>query len=163
MILLKPRPGCMLLQKCPIISKHREENMKTKLSFILLLLVFTTSFAGEIMVANAPATEMSQADVEKLFLGKTKKWSDGTNVVITTLKSGEVHQNFLTNYVKKQPMQFDNYWKQLVFTGRGKMPNSFGSEDEMLNFISANKGAVGYVSDAKAGSLPANVKAISIK
>jgi len=137
--------------------------MKTKLLALILLFVFTSAFAGEIMVANSSTTEMAAGDVVKLFLGKTKKWEDGTNVVITTLKSGDVHEAFLTTYVKKQPMQFDNYWKQLVFTGRGKMPKSFASEDEMLGFISSNKGAVGYVSDAKAGSLPANVKAITIK
>ncbi|MBN2280176.1 MAG: hypothetical protein JXQ65_06325 [Candidatus Marinimicrobia bacterium] len=137
--------------------------MKTKLLPILLLLVFASAFAGEIMVANTVNPEMSAADVEKIFLGKTKKWSDGTNVIITTLKGGAVHEAFLTTFVKKQPMQFDNYWKQLVFTGQGKMPNSFATEEEMLTFISANKGAVGYVSDARAGSLPGNVKAITIK
>lgn len=137
--------------------------MKTKAALLLFLFFINAAFAGVIMVANTSEAEMSASDVEKLFLGKTKKWSDGTNVDITTLKSGGAHEEFLTTYVKKQPMQFDNYWKQLVFTGQGKMPKSFGSEEEMLNYISSKKGAVGYVSDAKAGSLPENVKQITIK
>jgi ABC-type phosphate transport system substrate-binding protein len=137
--------------------------MKIKILSILILFLFTSSFAGEIMVANTVDTELDQAAVEKIFLGKMKKWSDGTNVIITTLKSGTTHESFLTQYVNKQPMQFDNFWRQMVFTGRGKMPQSFDSEDAMLKYISANKGAVGYVSDAKAGALPANVKKITIK
>ncbi len=137
--------------------------MHKKILIIGVLFLVSFAFAGEIIVANTSDTVVEKNVIKQMYLGKVKKWDDGTHVILTTLKKGQTHDNFLSTYVNKQPMQFSNYWKQLVFTGRGKMPKSFDNENDLLKFISSNKGAIGYVSDKNAGLLPENIKAIKIE
>lgn len=134
-----------------------------KLVLLMLLFGIAFSFAGELIVANGGPATISSEDIKNIYLNKKKSFDNGTPIVLGVLKSGAAHEGFLATYVKKQPMQFNNFWKQQVFTGAGKMPKAFASENDMLNFISATPGAVGYVSDAKAGSLPANVNQVTIK
>ncbi|MCK5521388.1 MAG: substrate-binding domain-containing protein [Candidatus Marinimicrobia bacterium] len=124
-----------------------------KISLLLLVLCVSFVFAGEKVISNGGSDNLSSADVKNIFLGKKKSWDNGSKIIICTLKSGATHENFITQVVKKQPGQFDMYWKQLVFTGRGTMPKSFSSEAEMITFITANKGAIGYVDEATEVSL----------
>ena len=40
----------------------------------------------------------------------------------------------------------------LVFTGKGAMPRSFDTEDALVAYVGATPGAIGYVSEEKAGA-----------
>ncbi len=87
---------------------------------------------------------LSKQDIRAIFLGK-KSSVAGDNVVIVTLDSGDVHKDFLKSLVGKTPSQFSSHWKKIVFTGKGKMPKSFKTEEELLAFVSNTKGGIGYV------------------
>jgi len=99
-----------------------------------------------LVVANSslPGDSLSQQDIRAIFLGK-KSGVAGQNVVIVTLDGGDVHKDFLKSEVGKTPSQFSSHWKKIVFTGKGKMPKSFKTEEELLAFISNTKGGIGYV------------------
>ena len=66
-------------------------------------------------------------------------------MVICALQSGNVHKAFLKKYVGKSASQFRNHWKRLEFTGKGKPPKWFSSE-EKLEYVAEKPGAIGYVS-----------------
>ncbi len=119
--------------------------------------------AGEIVIANSSDKELTGDALKKIYLGKKTSWSDGSKVIIATLKSGAVTDSFMSNKVGKNESQFKMVWKKLVFTGQGVMPKSFDDEKALIDFVAANKGAIGYVSDANAGSVPDVVNKIVIK
>ena len=118
--------------------------------FVMLASMVGTAWAGDIVVvANKGIGEssLSKKEIQSIFLGK-KKSLGGTTVQLAILKGNakDVHGRFLKTYVKKSPSKFKNYYKKLVFTGKGKEPKSFASEASLLAFVARTNGAIGYAS-----------------
>jgi len=135
----------------------------TTLSLVLVaIMVAGNVIAAPILIANnsVAETELSAGDVQKIFLGKTANWGDGSRVVLTMLKGGDVSAEFLKKRVKKSQKQFGTFWKKAVFSGTGEMPAAFDTEADLVMFISRTPGAVGYVDESTAHD---EVKVISIK
>ena len=135
---------------------------------VLLVLVATVwghsirAQSATLLVANSsvPGDALSKNDVRAIFLGKKSSVS-GQNVVIVTLKQGDAHKDFLKSVVGKTPSQFSSHWKRIVFTGKGKMPKAFKTEEELLTFVANTRGGIGYVSGAV--SSDSRVKGGSVK
>ena len=129
-----------------------------------MLTVFTAStYAGEAVIANSSTGSLSADEVKSMFLGIMKSWPDGSKVTVAMLKSGNTHENFIKNMTGKSPSQYANHWKQLVFTGKGKMPSAQPTEEAMIAYIASTPGAIGYISDAKVASLSGSVQEVTIK
>lgn len=109
--------------------------------------------------ANVPVDSLRSVDVMNIYLGKKTTWDNGNQIVFVTLKSGETHKKLLRDYLNKNPVQFKNYWKQMLFTGKGSIPQSFATDDEVIDYISKNENVIGYISKAVSGS---GLKMISI-
>lgn len=106
-----------------------------------------------------PESRLSKQEVQYIFLGQKREWSDSSKVVFAVQNSGAAHDSFLERFIGKNSFQFTNYWKKQVFTGKGSPPRSFQNDKEMIKFVSENKGAIGYVSS---GAKLENVKTISV-
>mgnify|MGYP001824419040 CR=1 FL=1 len=104
---------------------------------------------GEVVVvANTEVTEdvIERKDLQRIYLGKKTTWPDKTSIVPVMLKTGPVHTEFVEDVVGRSEHRFATYWRQMVFTGKGVPPKSFASESEIVNYVKATPGAVGYVS-----------------
>jgi hypothetical protein len=99
------------------------------------------------VVANpsVAASRISPSDLKEVFLGG-KNALDGSPVEPVLADNGEAHKAFLQAYVGKSDQALRTYLKSLVFTGKGSMPKSFGSDAEIVKYVAATKGAIGYVS-----------------
>src|SRR5262245_38679713 len=96
--------------------------------------------------ANTTAS-LKRGDVADMFLGKTSKWPDGGKVVpVDQSAVSPVRAAFTKQVLGKNVDGVVNYWQQAVFSGRGVPPKAKGSDQEVVDFVSANAGAVGYVS-----------------
>lgn len=118
--------------------------------------------AGEVtLIVNEGVglDSISAGDIKNIMLGKSKKWDDGTKVVIGTLKKGDVHEAFTTSIAGKTGSQFKSTWKKLVITGKGIQPKSFADEVALMEYVAKTKGAVGYVS---AGTSLSGVKELAV-
>ena len=113
-----------------------------------------------IIIANnsVKAVAISQNEVRDGFLGDANSLA-GSRVVPVVLQKGPVYDSFL-QLVGKSESLFEATWHKQVFTGKGAMPHTCGSEDALIAFVVATPGAVGYVS---AGKSPAGVKVQKIK
>jgi ABC-type phosphate transport system substrate-binding protein len=130
------------------------------LALLLGLLAAGPAVASDVQVianASVPA-ELTAADVKEIFLGT--KNSVGGTAVEPVLASGAAHDAFLKAYVGKSDQALRNHFKSLVFTGKGSMPKSFGSDAEVVKYVSSTKGAIGYVSG---GTEAAGVRKLQIK
>ena len=139
-------------------------------SILAVLLVVGTlaarAFAqqdGYRVVVNAanPTTNLSRAEVARLFLKKVPKWPDGQAVQPADQERvSPVRQAFSLAIHQKDVDAVASYWQVLVFSGREVPPRTVKSDAEMLQFVRDNPGAVGYVSE----SAPlAGVKAIAVR
>jgi len=101
-----------------------------------------------VIVANRSvvASQINEAQLREIFTGVRSRLSDGTRTVPVLLKGGPAHEVFLHNYVRDNPEEFRTRWRKAVFTGQGAMPKEFGSEGELLDYVEATQGAIGYVS-----------------
>ena len=129
-----------------------------KYIFSVCLVLSSMTFASMTVVAHPSVADanLTGAEFQAMFLNKKKSWSDGTKVIPVVLKGGAVHDAFLAK-VKKSASQFSNYWKQIIFTGKGVPPKEFATDAEAIAYIMATPGAVGYVSAATDGVKTINV------
>lgn len=115
-----------------------------------------------LIIANSGVSvdQISKADLKKIFLGKKATLGNIGKVVPAILKSGDTHKAFLKTYVGKSQNAYTGSWKKLVFTGKGTMPKSFSSEEELVAYTANTNGAIGYIS---AGVPHESVKTLAVK
>lgn len=89
---------------------------------------------------------ISIEDLNRIYLGK-KRNLGGKNITrLASLESGVTHQQFLSNCLNRSHSSFINYWKRMVFTGKGVMPSVFRDEEALVEYVRRNKSAIGYIS-----------------
>jgi ABC-type phosphate transport system substrate-binding protein len=84
----------------------------------------------------------------------------GSPVVPVLAKGGAAHDTFLRDYLGKTDSALNNYYRTLVFTGKGMMPKTLDSDSAVLEYVAKTKGAIGYVS---AGFSTPGVKTLTVK
>jgi ABC-type phosphate transport system substrate-binding protein len=116
------------------------------------------SYSFKIVVNEEnPVSSLSKDKVNKLFLKKTSKWDDGTKVLpVNYSSSSRIRTNFSKSIHGKPVASIKAYWQQKIFTGRGVPPVEKDTNREVLNYVKANPGAIGYVSTS------VNVKGVKV-
>jgi ABC-type phosphate transport system substrate-binding protein len=129
---------------------------------VVLCLIIGTAHANVLIIANKDVKDaaITKADLKEIFLGKKVQWSDNTKIRFVTLKESGPHETFLRTYINKSVQQYSNYWRQMVFTGKGKIPKSFSTSAKMIEYVSSTSGAIGYIGSS---TKPANVKTINVR
>lgn len=118
------------------------------------------AWAGDyVIITNKANTNAVGKDfVAKIYRGEAKVWPNGDSVAAFDLPDDSaVRVAFDQEVVGKSVSQMKALWGQLLFSGKAVPPKKMESDDEVKKAVSANKGAVGYVS---ASSADASVKAI---
>jgi TonB family protein len=100
------------------------------------------------VIANTSvkADIISTQELQRIFLEESGSLSNGTRVEPVIEKDGPVHKAFLQQYVGRTEEDLQTYYRALVFTGRGSMPKVLGSDAEVVAYVAATRGAIGYVS-----------------
>jgi ABC-type phosphate transport system substrate-binding protein len=128
----------------------------------LLLFSMNVLAAGLKIIANPSVgpSAISPGDLKNIFLEEKSSLSDGSRVSPVLAKGGPTHEVFVRQYIGKTEDALQTYYRSLVFTGKGIMPKTFGSETEVLEYVAKTKGAIGYVSAAAATE---GVKVLEVK
>jgi TonB family protein len=122
----------------------------------LLLLVAVLAISAPVsliatevkVIANGSvkADMISANEVKSVFLEEYSSLRDGAHVEPVLEKEGSVHEAFLHEYIGGTDDDLQNYYRALVFSGRGSMPRELGSDAEVVAYVARTKGAIGYVS-----------------
>ena len=131
---------------------------------VSMALVFAcAAIAADYVVVTSKevsAGSLSKDDVQAIFLGDKTRWNNGEPIKIAVLEAGGAHKDFLRDVLHKTPSQYYNYWRKMVFTGKAAAPKSFKDAQSLIDFVSGQSNAVGYVAANEANG---SVKIISIK
>jgi hypothetical protein len=126
-----------------------------KLLYAFLLAASASIFAVQartqvIVIANpgVKAVDVSKGDLKDVFTGASTSLKEGGNVTPVLQKAGPVHDEFLSSYVGKNDTAFRAGWRSLVFSGQATMPKSLDSETAVVDYVSHNAGAIGYIGKA---------------
>ena len=97
----------------------------------------------------------------QIFLRTAQRWGDGRPIVPVDLSTTSVVREAFTGAVLGMPIDgVKAYWMRSVATGN-RPPATKGSEQEVIAFVAAEPGAIGYVADAT--PVPPTVRVVAIE
>jgi ABC-type phosphate transport system substrate-binding protein len=115
------------------------------LSTALLAPLAQAEVAVIVSASNANAA-MSDKDIAKLFLGKTKSFPDGKQAIPVDQNAGTPARDaFRDTVLGKSASQLKSYWSRLIFTGKGTPPKESGDDAGVKALVADNPDLIGYV------------------
>ena len=123
-----------------------------KTLFLLAVLAATSTAAPQptyrLVASRAnPVASLPRAEAARMFLKKVTSWADGRPVAaIDQERNSPVRQAFSRDVHQRDADSIAAHWQTLVFAGRDVPPPIAKSDAEVLAFVRANPGAIGYVS-----------------
>jgi TonB family protein len=119
----------------------------------LTILLSANALAGNVRIIANPSVKteaISASEIKSVFLEERNSLRDGTHVEPVFSKGGPAHEAFLKEYLGKNHDALQNYYRSLVFTGKGSMPKVLHSDEEVVAYVAKTRGAIGYVSSTAA-------------
>jgi ABC-type phosphate transport system substrate-binding protein len=144
---------------------------KSMMCRAVAVLVILAAMAGPgeaaepfVVIVNAenPVTSVTAGELSNLFLKKVSQWSGGLAALPVDLsESAPVRESFSRQVHHKGTPAVKAYWQQQIFSGRNVPPPEKSSVRDVVEFVRANRGAVGYVPSGT--DVPAGVKVLDVK
>ncbi len=96
--------------------------------------------------AKNPTTEIATVKIDRMFLKKLKRWDHGERVLPVDLEAkSPIRIAFTKSVHGKSVTAIKSFWQRMIFSGRDVPPEEKQSEKDVLDFVRANPGAIGYV------------------
>ncbi|CAM4394892.1 phosphate ABC transporter substrate-binding protein [Pseudoalteromonas ostreae] len=109
-----------------------------------------SAFAGVTVIVNTGnANTIDQDEIKKIYLGKSKSFADGVKVNPVNQNGNSITDEFNDKVIGKSSSQLNAYWSKLVFTGKGTPPEKLDNDQAVINFVSSNADAIGYIDSSK--------------
>jgi ABC-type phosphate transport system substrate-binding protein len=91
-------------------------------------------------------TALTKENASRIFMKKTTAWKSGTKItVVDQSADSPVRKQFSLDIHGKALTAVKAYWQQQIFSGKGVPPAEKNGDSAVLEFVSNNPGAVGYV------------------
>ncbi|MFC3120248.1 phosphate ABC transporter substrate-binding protein [Agaribacter flavus] len=134
---------------------------KKLFSSLALILAASSVNAELIVIVNKDnANALDSKLVQRIFLGKTKKFGDGSPTIpVNQSADSAIRQSFDETVVGRSSSQVSAYWSKLVFTGKGIPPKEVSSDAEVIDLVTKNPSVIGYIDSS---SLTDSVKAVNL-
>ena len=117
--------------------------------------------AFKVIVNSGNATEELSADqASKIFLKQAKFPSGAAATPVDQPKSAATRGEFTKTVHGKTVAAIESYWQQQIFSGKDVPPAAKPTDADVVAFVKATPGAIGYVS---ASADVGGVKVVAIK
>lgn len=98
-----------------------------------------------------PAPGLSKSKIAMMFMKMREKWDDGQAVEpVDQVPSAPVRESFSKDVHNRDVAAVQTAWQRAIFAGRGTPPPEKASDEEVISFVAAHPGAIGYVGEAAA-------------
>ena len=89
---------------------------------------------------------ISQEQLARIYLGKTREFSDGKPVTPVDQRQGSAIRNkFYKTVTDKDEIAVKTHWSKLLFTGKAQPPQDLGDDDSVKAWVAKNPEGLGYV------------------
>jgi hypothetical protein len=123
--------------------------LKVKRIFLLIcMLSYTTLHAQSLTFVgnNTGYTSVSLTVMKNVFKGKYSVWSNKESITIVLPSSKASNAESVASYLYGTSFSgMQKYWLSLVFQGRANPPVFLDNDDEIIEYVKDNPGAVGVV------------------
>lgn len=132
-----------------------------KLTVIFCLAMFASTAFADVVVVVHPSNDsaLDGKKVKRIFLGKEKKFTNGSGVTPINQTDNGIRDNFDSTVLGRSSSQVAAYWSKLVFTGKGIPPKEVGGDAEVIAAVAADPSAIGYVDSS---AVTGDVKAVPL-
>lgn len=90
---------------------------------------------------------LSKKNLSRYFLKKITTWPNGKKVIVVDQLPNIAVRSVFSMVIHGRPVSaIKAYWTQAIFSGRGVPPQEKPSDATVVEFVSTNSGAIGYVS-----------------
>jgi ABC-type phosphate transport system substrate-binding protein len=121
------------------------------IAWLLLCVAAAAADSYKVVVNSAnPVTSLEPREVSALFLRRTSRWSDGNPVLPVDGPDSPARESFSKDVHGRKTAAVKSYWLQVIFSGRGVPPPEKASDKDVIAYVKAHPGAIGYVSAATA-------------
>ncbi|SRR6266498_3189045 len=108
----------------------------------------TSGFRVIVNPAN-PTASIERRFLADAFLKKTTRWPHDEPIRPCDLEpESPTRHRFSEEVLKRSVAAVKSYWQQMVFSGQNIPPPELDSDEQVIQFVLRNPGAVGYVSTA---------------
>jgi ABC-type phosphate transport system substrate-binding protein len=115
---------------------------------ILGVLFAAPASSGEVaVIANpsVPIHQISRTLLVDIYVGDVREWENGEPVVLLDLKPKSSVKEAFYNYLGKSSSRIKSIWMRHMLTGEGDPPEALDNQAEILEWVTATPGAIGYV------------------
>ena len=116
----------------------------------------------QVVVHQSNSTDrISAGELARIYMREQTTWPNGNKVVPVDLPAeSSARERFSSAVLGKSTSQIKAHWEREVFAGRAVPPAEQRSERDVLAFVAANPGSVGYVSEG--ATLPNGVRTLAL-
>jgi len=126
--------------------------MNVLLRFLTVALLFAAvaSRAGDdagaiVVIAHPSVGHLDLSTLQRLYTGRAVEVA-GTHVsVVNLVPDNPARERFLTQILGEDDEKFVAYWTVRRHVGKGTPPREFKSAAEVIEFVQATPGAIGYI------------------
>jgi ABC-type phosphate transport system substrate-binding protein len=120
------------------------------LGFLVSTCTYPVQAQGDYVVIVNKSTavdSLTKSQISNFFLKKTTSWSDGSKVrPVDQVSGASVRDGFSEAIHGKSVSAIKSFWQKKIFSGAGTPPPEKSSDIEVIEYVKANPGAIGYVS-----------------
>ena len=116
-----------------------------------LLICFCSAVYSQTVVVvptDSMVKSLSDLDVANIFLARTNRYPNGEKSIPIELKNDILREMFYQNISGKTPKQLTAYWTTLVFTGKGRPPKGYMTNNELMHKFEMDSRAITYLDKA---------------
>jgi hypothetical protein len=117
---------------------------------LALVLGTVRAQAGEVFVIANGVPAMTPEEVKEVFLGEVQF---AANIKLQPVDNAAVQADFQARVLKMAPAKYTASWTKKAFRDGLNAPPTKGSDAEVIGFVKATPGAIGYVSTAPAAGV----------
>jgi ABC-type phosphate transport system substrate-binding protein len=108
--------------------------------------IFSQDFKIIVNVDN-PVNKLKRAKISDLFLKKAEIFPDGLKALPVDLTPhNPLREQFSQKIHKREVKAVEAYWQHRIFSGQSVPPPVKNTEEEIIDYVIHNPGAIGYVS-----------------
>ncbi|MFG6458788.1 hypothetical protein [Roseateles sp. BYS96W] len=118
----------------------------------MLGLWFGVAHAGDdapvVVIAHAQVARVDAPTLQRLYLGRTIELAGSPVVVVNQRSASDARERFLKLVLNTDEEHYASYWTVRRHVGKGAPPREFASAAELIAYVQATPGAIGYVAAA---------------
>lgn len=129
----------------------KNPHIKTLFASLALTLassVFSLAIADIAVIAHkdSPLSNITAKQGKRIFLSMDQKLPDGQTIkVLNQRGDSKLNDQFYKKIANKTPAEVSQRWNSMIFANTAKPRKIVASDQEAIDFVSKNTGAIAYV------------------